>query len=246
MSSRLFNIGNTHVLTAELDDNGTLSNFQTVETSGFMPEAFLTESMGVVSVVPFWEDYFRDKGAFILDWKSCAPVLSLAKMKTPETVGADRIANAISLISTGKIPALCIDCGTAITFEYVDSDRVLCGGAILPGRRLLRQALHDYTAKLPLVPFSREPLPIPGNNTVEAIQIGTDIGVIGAVREILEQFRNKVPELRVIFCGGDSPWFLPYFPEAEAFGSDFTLKGLALAFQCRNNNDRFSYSQLSV
>lgn len=234
MSCRLFNIGNTHVLTAELLPDGTLSDYRVFDTPGFDPELFPEKEQAVVSVVPVWEKYFTEKGAFVLNWASCSPVLSLSEMGTPETIGADRIANSAALISTGKVPALCIDCGTAITFEFVDSCSKLRGGAILPGRQLLRKSLHDYTAKLPLVPLADELHPVPGKNTVEAIQIGTDTGVVGAVREILGQFRCIEPGLRVVFCGGDSSFFAPCFPDAEFFGADFTLKGLAHALQvCR-------------
>lgn len=234
MSCRLFNIGNTHVLTADLNHDGTLSDYRVFETPGFHPEPFLAEKNAVVSVVPAWEEYFQKKGAFVLNWQSCSPVVSLSKMGTPETIGADRIANSVALISTGTVPAVCVDCGTAITFEYVDSGNRLRGGAILPGRQLLRNALHAYTAKLPLVPLTEVELPVPGKNTVEAIQIGTDTGAIGAVREILTQFRKLEPGIRVVFCGGDAGFFRAIFPEAEFYGADFTLKGLAHAMQvCR-------------
>lgn len=234
MSCRLFNVGNTHVLTAELATDGTLSDFRVFDTPGFDPENLLAEENAAVSVVPLWEAFFLKKGAFVLNRETCKSVLSLEKMGTPETVGADRIANSIALISSGRVPALCIDCGTAVTFEYVDSGNYLRGGAILPGRQLLRRALHAYTAKLPLVPLTDSMLSVPGKNTVEAIQIGTDTGVVGAVREILGQFRMIEPGLRVVFCGGDSPYFQSSFPEAEFYGSDFTLKGLAYALKmCR-------------
>ena len=238
MQYRLFNIGNTHVVIVDLLDDGTFSAVQTVSTDQFDPEGWLSSNMGVVSVVPRWEEYFRSKGAFVLDRNSCSSVISLEKMQTPETVGADRIANAAALVSTGKLPAVCIDCGTAITFEFVDSDQCLCGGAILPGRKLLRQALHDHTARLPLVPFPEQDPAFPGRNTVEAIQIGTDLGAVGAVREILQGLQEKIPGIRVVFCGGDGGYFHSFFSETELYGSDFTLKGLAHAMRlCRGIHD---------
>ena len=172
MCYRLFNIGNTHAVSADVREDGSFTGIRSVPTEEFHPEEFLIPGSGVVSVVPRFDEAFRNAGAFVLDWRSCNPVISLEKMLTPETIGADRIANAVSLASTGKLPAVCIDCGTAITFEYVDQNRCLCGGAILPGRKLLRKALHDYTAKLPLVPFPDQVPEFPGRNTVEAIQIG--------------------------------------------------------------------------
>ena len=234
MFCRLLNIGNTHILTAVLQEDGSITDYRVFDTPGFQPEDLPEGDYAVVSVVPEWEDYYRKKGAFILNWESAEKVLSLSQMGTPWTVGADRIANGVALQSTGKVPALCIDCGTAVTFEYVDSSGNLRGGAILPGRQLLRKSLHDYTAKLPLVSFPEQVPGVPGKNTVEAIQIGVDLGAVGAVREILMEFLKKEPDLRVVFCGGDSCYFHSCFPNTECFGSDFTLKGLAFAWtNCR-------------
>ena len=45
MSCRLFNVGNTHVLTAELLSDGTLSDYRVFDTPGFDPEIFSDEEM---------------------------------------------------------------------------------------------------------------------------------------------------------------------------------------------------------
>ena len=148
MSCRLFNVGNTHVLTAGLSSDGTLSDYRVFDTPGFDPEPLLEEENAVVSVVPAWEEFFLRRGAFVLNRESCRKSLSLQKMETPETVGADRIANSIALISSGKVPALSIDCGTAITFEYVDSENFLRGGAILPGVKMSAKALSVFLSLL--------------------------------------------------------------------------------------------------
>ena len=58
MSCRLFNVGNTHVLTAGLSSDGTLSDYRVFDTPGFDPEPLLDEENAVVSVVPVWEEYF--------------------------------------------------------------------------------------------------------------------------------------------------------------------------------------------
>ena len=58
----------------------------------------------------------------------------------PRTVGADRLANAAALAAFHRLPAMVFDCGTAITLEALDSNRVFRGGAILPGRSLARKA----------------------------------------------------------------------------------------------------------
>ena len=68
------------------------------------------------------------------------------------------------------LPAVSIDFGTAITFEVLEEDGNFTGGAILPGRQLMRHALHDHTALLPLVPLTESLDALPqkaGKNTVK-------------------------------------------------------------------------------
>ena len=143
------------------------------------------------------------------------------------TVGADRLANAAALLS-GSLPALSIDFGTAITFEYVTKDRQFAGGAILPGRMLLRQALHDHTAQLPLLPLYEAVPPLPGANTADAMRIGTDGAVIGAVQALIAQWKNLcAPDpLRIVACGGDRSFFLNHLGGLSDGGDFFTVSGI--------------------
>ena len=57
------------------------------------------------------------------------------------TLGADRVANAAALAEFYPLPGAVIDCGTAITLELVDENRRFAGGAIAPGRALMRSSL---------------------------------------------------------------------------------------------------------
>jgi len=69
-----------------------------------------------------------------------------------------------------------------------------------------------------------------GENTVDAILGGVGLGVIGAVKELIERTK-QLPGLencRVLAVGGDSPYFRQAIPVLEAGGNDFTLRGIAL------------------
>ena len=87
MFCRLLNIGNTHILTAVLQEDGSIADCRVFDTPGFQPENLSGDCYAVVSVVPAWEDYYRKRGAFVLDWQSSEKVLSLSRMGTPWTVG---------------------------------------------------------------------------------------------------------------------------------------------------------------
>ncbi len=146
-----------------------------------------------------------------------------------QTLGADRVANAIALAHFYQLPGIVIDCGTAITFELVDENRLFLGGAIAPGRTLMRRALHQGTAQLPEIPFSAELPDAPGDNTVDAIRFGIDRGAVGLVRELIQSAAAHFSRKPVILLtGGDAPFFYQAFPGSILAPSDFTLHGIRL------------------
>ena len=81
-------------------------------------------------------------------------------------------------------PAVIVDAGSAVTVDYVDERGVFRGGAILPGLRLMAQALHDYTALLPVVTIDGEAA-MPGATTTEAIKAGVFAAVLGGVERLV-------------------------------------------------------------
>ncbi len=225
---RLFNAGNTHVQIAEFS-GVSIELTAVVPTAEFKLNDFLTKNMAAASVVPALEQQFRDAGAFIVSPQMTNCPVDLSCMKNPSTLGADRLANAASLIFSGSLPALCVDFGTAINLEFVDSERRMRGGAILPGRRILRKSLNDYTAKLPLTELTERVPDFPGNNTIDAVNLGVDCAAVGAVRELLHRMETTFPgqKIRRIACGGDAPFFLRELSGFELADELFTLRGIA-------------------
>jgi len=150
------------------------------------------------------------------------------------TFGADRLANAVALAAVAPdLPAICLDCGTAITAEAVDAHRALRGGAIAPGRQLLRRALHEHTAQLPLLDFVPGAPPEIGTNTRDAIRCGIDRGVLGAVGEIIAGIRRElgVDACPCLVTGGDAEFFTERLPALTFAGLDFTLRGIAAIWE---------------
>ncbi|OAI56239.1 hypothetical protein AYO49_04700 [Verrucomicrobiaceae bacterium SCGC AG-212-N21] len=148
----------------------------------------------------------------------------------PETIGADRLANAVALAHLHGAPGIVIDFGTAVTFDIVEADACYVGGVIAPGLRLMTDYLHERTALLPHVDL-REPESAIGKSTVGAILAGAAIGYRGMVRGILEALRRELGDpanLRVIATGGDAAWIAGGMPEIEAVDDDLTLHGLRL------------------
>lgn len=148
----------------------------------------------------------------------------------PETIGADRLANAVALAHLYSAPGIVIDFGTAVTFDIVDASASYVGGVIAPGLRLMTDYLHERTALLPQVDLHEPPHAI-GKSTVEAIRSGAAHGYRGMVRGILEALRREMgnpADLRVVATGGDAAWIASAMPEIERVDEDLTLHGLRL------------------
>lgn len=107
----------------------------------------------------------------------------------PETIGADRLANAVAVVQRRWLPAIVVDLGTAVSFDVVDKDGYFIGGIIAPGLDLMRWALHERTALLPEIELET-PTGVIGRSTTEAMQIGIVRGIAklicGLTRDIIQ------------------------------------------------------------
>ncbi len=233
----VLNIGNTHSEYA-LYDNGEFTGITRINTSGFDPGIVPPGiPVAISSVVPNLSEKFTGDNVFKLSSKMKTGIDFFGRVDS-SNLGADRVADCISLAETGLLPAVCIDCGTAITFDVVDENRVYLGGAILPGRTLLRRALHNYTALLPMVDLTFSPPDKLGTNTVEQMQLGADLGAIGSVREILEMTGKTLntDNLRAVVTGGDAEFFAAAIPGLESCGFGYTLQGIVKAWELNNES----------
>jgi type III pantothenate kinase len=229
----LLNIGNTHTIIAEAE-NSKINSSRKVLTSelnsGMLPSK---GSIAAATVVPEFRTKFKDRDIFWLE-PGCQCDIDLS-MVDSSTLGADRLANLIALEDKFKLPALCIDFGTAITFELLDKNKVFIGGAIAPGRALLRNCMHDYTAQLPLVSLKIPPPNGPGIATGDQMILGIDSGVVGSVKELIEIMRKSIDgDLKLIATGGDADFFIKNISGIEYAGDDFTLKGILKAWEIYN------------
>lgn len=144
---------------------------------------------------------------------------------TPETLGRDRLAAAVGAdaLYPGRA-MLIVDFGTAITCDLVVG-HTFCGGFISPGMQLRFRALHDYTARLPLVKAPSEFLEV-GRTTEEAIAQGVEQGIVGEIEGYIARFGEKFEDLLVIFTGGDAKHFVKRIKNTIFADCDLVLLGL--------------------
>ena len=196
----------------------------------------LIQAIAVCSVVPALEYSLR---AACIKYFSIDPFFLQSGVKTglniqykqPSDVGADRIANAIAASQqfSGQ-NLIIIDFGTATTFCVVNKHKTYFGGAILPGMRLLVDALSNHTAKLPTVDIVKMDKAL-GRSTIESIQSGVFHGALGACRELISKIKQEQfpeQEVLVLATGG----FASLFEHQNLYDRhlpDLVLQGIRLA-----------------
>lgn len=127
-------------------------------------------------------------------------------VEKPETVGIDRLLSSFAVAKTlaRGHPAAIISAGTAVTVDLVDSAGRFRGGVIIPGFRLMALALHEHTAKLPLISEFNSEVRAPCGATETAIQAGVMAAIAGGIDNVVEQFASMEPGLRTFLTGGDA------------------------------------------
>jgi len=144
----------------------------------------------------------------------------------PSQIGADRLANAVGVLTRHGVPAIVIDFGTAVTFDVISAQPAYCGGVIAPGLGAMSGYLPQNTALLPAIELV-EPASAIGKSTVHAMQSGAVFGYRGLVREIINRIRDELPgNPKIIATGGDAPLIARGVPEIACVDPDLTLDGL--------------------
>ncbi len=189
-----------------------------------------SDSVFLSSVVP-------DKNAVILSafpqTVMIGPHLDLGvgiDYPNPESIGADRLANAAACAELYGVPAIVVDFGTAVTFDVLSVNHTYIGGVIAPGLNAMTNYLHEKTALLPQVTL-KEPKSAVGRSTRDAMLSGAVHGYRGLIREILaqitaEKFRGQKPV--IVATGGDAKLIagkLPFFDKVDPL---LTLRGILL------------------
>lgn len=145
---------------------------------------------------------------------------------TPETLGVDRIALATAAFyNNPKGNTLVIDAGTCITYDMVNDYGEYLGGAISLGVKMRYRALHEQTAKLPLLE-PEEILDFIGNSTNSSIHSGVINGISAEINGVIDQYQVRFKDLTVILTGGDAQFLSKRTKNTIFANPKFLLEGL--------------------
>ena len=166
----------------------------------------------------------------VLDTQTPVPVQTA--YNTPHTLGADRVAAAVgaTVLFPGR-DCLILDAGTCLTADFVDQNGVFQGGLISPGVRMRFRAMHEQTARLPLIELP--PVltdvdwpAVTAKNTRHALLSGVLNGLLLEMNGLIEHYRREHHDLVVLTCGGDAPTFESRLNSPIFAASDLVLIGL--------------------
>jgi type III pantothenate kinase len=148
----------------------------------------------------------------------------------PKEVGADRIANAVGAFELYGGPTICVDFGTATTFDCISAKGEYLGGAILPGIGISMDALFGRAAALRRVELV-EPRNVIGKSTVESIQSGAVYGFTGSVDAIVRRIEGELGDCTVVATGGLGGPIASLSDSIQHHEPWITLHGLRIIFE---------------
>jgi len=144
----------------------------------------------------------------------------------PETMGADRIAiAAASVFLFPQKNILAIGLGTCITFNFINQQGEFLGGSISPGMAMRFQAMHQFTAKLPLVKAQWN-VPLIGYDTATNLQSGVVLGMAKEMDGIIDLYEERYGNFNALLTGGDTHLFEPHLKNKIFADPHLIFKGL--------------------
>jgi type III pantothenate kinase len=243
----LFDIGNTNTHIG-LADHRRVVRQTNIPTAGwvngtaaklvrqFVGRARL-DGMALCSVVPHVTPFVHQTARAL--WKLDVFELTPKTLRgvgidypKPDTIGPDRLANAIAARHHFGAPVVVLDFGTAVTFDVVNRAGDYAGGIIAPGLAAMTDYLHEKTALLPRIKIHEIKTSI-GKSTEEAMLVGAVHGYRGLVRELIAELKHelKTKRLPIVATGGYAKLMASKLPEISAVEPNLTLEGLRLVWQ---------------
>lgn len=245
----LFDIGNTHTHVGLADDRRVLKQADIPTLAWFGGSAVMRirkitgknkiTGVALCSVVPRATALVHRAVRAV--WKLDALELTPKTVRgvgidypKPNSIGPDRLANALAAKIHFGAPVVVVDFGTAVTFDVVNAKGNYVGGIIAPGLSAMTNYLHEKTALLPKIEI-REIKTAVGKSTEEAMLIGAVKGYRGLVRELIGELKRelKCKKLPVVATGGYARLIAAGLPEISKVEPGLTLEGLRLVCSAR-------------
>lgn len=251
----VIDIGNTNVKIGVFDGDELVHSIRLASSSRktsdeyFMSMKNLLENKGVKldditgvimsSVNPTLNYTFEH---FISYYFGFEPMIVGNKIKTglnirydnAKEVGADRIVNSVAAYKAYGA-CIVIDCGTATSFNVINSQGEFLGGAISFGLKSSAEALGNSAAKLPNVEFVK-PENVINKSTITNMQAGILYGYCGMVDYIVHKMKKEINEkVTVVATGGLSEIVAGESDVIDVVDKTLTLRGLNILYKLNSD-----------
>lgn len=152
----------------------------------------------------------------------------------PETIGADRLA--LSAAAVHYYPGknnLVIGMGSCVTYNFINKYNEFIGGAISPGMEMRLKAMHQFTAKLPLVNADSN-VPLIGYDTKTNLLTGVVLGMAKEMDGFIDAYRERYRNFNVLLTGGDLVHLASHLKNKIFADPDLIFKGLYAISEVNN------------
>jgi type III pantothenate kinase len=149
----------------------------------------------------------------------------------PSRLGVDRWLAMLAARAATRGPVCVLQAGTAVTFDAVDAAGRHLGGLIIPGQRLMAEALERNTGRIgPTasdVAHARG-LGLLGVSTDEAVAKGAMVATAAALDRVIAAVEAELgTPPTVLLTGGDAERLAAWLETPTRFSADLVLAGLA-------------------
>jgi type III pantothenate kinase len=151
------------------------------------------------------------------------------RYRPAEQLGADRWALLAAArqraVASELFPAPCVavNAGTVVTVDALDAAGAFRGGLVLPGPRLMLQAMAERTAALRIPPGRVHDFP---TNTPDALASGAVKAVCGAVEQMRAQLRREDVVVKCYLTGGAAHEIAPHLTGPLEVVDNLVLEGV--------------------
>lgn len=171
-------------------------------------------------------DFLRQQYKCFIEFTNQTAIPLKIYYKTLETLGSDRLAAAIGAVNLfPEKNILVVNMGSCITYEIITEKGEYMGGKISPGAQMRLKALHQFTAKLPLLELTAIDNEV-GQSTSESILSGVIKGIIYEIEGTIDTISKSYDKLQIVVSGGDAGFFAKAIKKPIFVEPFLVLKGL--------------------
>lgn len=147
----------------------------------------------------------------------------------PSRLGADRWSGLIAVNAKYSLPAIIVDCGTAITVDALDADSRHVGGLIIPGIELMKGSLSRTAPGIELGDDDTPQQSLLARSTEAAVSGGVIYAAVSLIDRVLFDLKNELgKKSTTVLTGGDAQKLLPLLSGDVIHDPDLVLKGLSV------------------